>query len=73
MAGDGRHSTSLPKGFVVRHNIPEGQRVSIQGLEKTFVRLFGTEMKRRAGLDVWDEERFFRERAAAGKPAADVE
>lgn len=65
----GRRSTSLPADFTVRHEIPEGMTVSLQGLEKLVVRFFGTEMKKRAGIEVFDEEKFWKERAErAAKP-----
>lgn len=72
MAAKTRRSTALPKDFVVRHNIPDGMRVSLGGLERLAVQFFGGDMKRRAGIDVWDEEAWKRrldERAAS--PAAD--
>lgn len=65
-----RRSTRLPADFVVRHEIPEGQRVSIQGLAPLMVRLFGAEAKRRAGIDVWDEEEFKRRLASRAAGAA---
>lgn len=67
-----RRSTALPKDFVVRHNIPDGMRVSLGGLEKLAVQFFGNEMKRRVGIDEWDEEAWKRrldERATS--PAVD--
>lgn len=65
MSGKGRRSAALPKDFKVTHAIPEGMTVSLQGLERTFGRLFGADMRKRAGMEVFDEDAFYRERAAA--------
>lgn len=70
MAAKTRRSTSLPKDFVVRNNIPEGMRVSLSGLQGLAVQLFGTEMLKRADVHVWDEDEWKRrldERAKAAR------
>ena len=59
-----RRSTAIPKGFVVRHQIPEGMEVSLKGLGGKWVALFGVEPLRRAGVEVWDEKKFWEEHKA---------
>lgn len=42
--------------MTVEHRIPEGQRVSIEGLSKLAVQFFGNAALRRAGVDVFDRD-----------------
>ena len=50
-----KRTTAVPKDFVVRHQIPEGMEVSLQGLGNLLVRYFGDEAMRRAGFGANDE------------------
>jgi hypothetical protein len=65
----GRRSATVPANFTVRHNLPPGSTVSLKGLEDMVVKFFGPALWRRAGVEVFDERKFwdeFGEKRTAG-------
>ena len=42
--------------MTVEHRIPDGQRVSIEGISKLAVQLFGNAALRKAGVPVFDRD-----------------
>lgn len=67
-----RHSTALPADFAVRHNVPPGMQVSLHGLGKLAVRLFGNELRERGDLGRGlDEAAIYGPRRKGSRPAGD--
>lgn len=66
-----RRSARVPADFAVRHKLPPGTTVSLQGLEWLVVKFFGPDLWRRAGVEALDERKFLDEHGK--KRAADPE